>query len=693
MKKAGLGVLACISLLFVLTFSPALAAPLGANAVDGDGLMAVSPSNVTYGTTSTTLTFTFTANNDFGAGSQVEITIPSGWTPPITGAGAGHLSWSSGTCMLSGGPPVAVAGMDIFIDMASCLTGQSFTVTYAGVTPGNISGSPYTFLTHTDIGPGGGGLTPINAGSPTVTIDPKALTVSNTGLTPASKVYDGNTAATLTLGNPTLAGIIGSDSVTLLTGGATGAFIDRNVGTNKEVIISGLTLSGAQAANYSLVQPTRHANISAKPLTVSAVTDSKVYDGTVNSSQAPVISASTPLVPGDSASGITQDFNNKRVGTGKTISPVGVVLDGNGGANYAYTYVAVTTGTITQRPVIVTAVTDTKTYDGTTSSGGIPLLSGGTPLAPGDTAPVWTQAFDSAAAGTGKLLIPAGSVVDGNGGKNYAYTFVNDSTGVINLRAVTINADPKTKTVGAPDPSLSYQITNGSLVTGDTLMLARTAGETPGAYPITVGSFPAASNYSLTYTGADLTIVPAPTFTSVGTYDGWVLESTRTSSLGGFRNATGITFQLGDDAANRQYRAILSFDTSGLPDNAIVTKAVLRIKQAGPPLGLNPFSSLGGLLVDIRKGTFGTLALAPSDFQASASAMKVGMFGKTSTAGWYKVVLNTAGRKNINRAGPTQLRLYFALGDNNNLRADFMKFNSGNATADAPQLIITYLIP
>ena len=90
-------------------------------------------------------------------------------------------------------------------------------------------------------------------------------------------------------------------------------------------------------------------------------------------------------------------------------------------------------------------------------------MSGGTPLAPGDTAPVWTQAFENAAAGTGKLLIPAGSVGDGNGGKNYAYTFVNDSTGVIDLRAVTISADPKTKTVGAPDPSLSYQITNGSL--------------------------------------------------------------------------------------------------------------------------------------------------------------------------------------------------------------------------------------
>ena len=154
-------ILLCASLVLGLAVAPVSAMPLaGSPAVDGDGLMSISPTSATYGTNVGLYTFTFTANNDFGSGSQVDITIPAGWTPPTTAPGAGHISWFSGTCTLSGNPPVAVAGMDIFIDMASCLTGNSFTVTYANAIPGPVSGSPYTFQVQTDIGAGGGGQGP-----------------------------------------------------------------------------------------------------------------------------------------------------------------------------------------------------------------------------------------------------------------------------------------------------------------------------------------------------------------------------------------------------------------------------------------------------------------------------------------------------------------------------------------------------
>ena len=232
------------NLLISLAATPAHASRLMAPAVDGDGLMAVSPTSITYGATTDLFTFTFTANNDFGAGSQVDITIPSGWTPPTTAAGAGHVSWYAGTCVLSGAPPVAITGMDIFIDMAGCTTGHSFTVTYANALPGKVPGSPYTFLTQTDIGVGGQGLVPITAGSPTVSINPKPLTVSAAGLTPASKVYDASTTAVLSIGTPTLVGIVGTDQVTLDTLGAAGAFVNPNTGTAKLVNISGLALAG-----------------------------------------------------------------------------------------------------------------------------------------------------------------------------------------------------------------------------------------------------------------------------------------------------------------------------------------------------------------------------------------------------------------------------------------------------------------
>ena len=65
--------------------------------------------------------------------------------------------------------------------------------------------------------------------------------------------------------------------------------------------------------------------------------------------------------------------------------------------------------------------------------------------------------------GTGKTLIPAGTVNDGNGGANYAVTFVDDTTGVITQWAVTVTADSgQAKIYGTPDPALTYTVT-GSL--------------------------------------------------------------------------------------------------------------------------------------------------------------------------------------------------------------------------------------
>lgn len=184
-------------------------------------------------------------------------------------------------------------------------------------------------------------------------------------------------------------------------------------------------------------------------------------------------------------------------------------------------------------------------------------------------------------------------------------------------------------------------------------------------------------------------------FTSIAAQDGWILETAETSNKGGTMNSGATTFQLGDDASNRQYRAILSFDTSSVPDHAVINSVTLKIKQNGKPKGKNPFSVLGGLVVDIRSGWFGSSAsLVKTDFNAKASAAKVGTFGKTPSAGWYTVTLSNAGKSNLNKAGLTQFRLAFSKDDNNNFAADFMKFFSGNAAeADKPVLTVNYTLP
>lgn len=184
------------------------------------------------------------------------------------------------------------------------------------------------------------------------------------------------------------------------------------------------------------------------------------------------------------------------------------------------------------------------------------------------------------------------------------------------------------------------------------------------------------------------------TFTSVAAKDGWTLESSETSDLGGSKNNTASSFPLGDDVANRQYRVILSFNTSGLPDNANILSASLKIKRSSTSVGKNPFTILGNLWADIRKGPFGgKAALQLADFKASASAKKVGAFKPKPVSGWYTDILNATGLSKINKTGLTQFRLYFAKDDNNNHRADYMKFFSGNASSGKPVLVITYTLP
>ena len=93
----------------------------------------------------------------------------------------------------------------------------------------------------------------------------------DTGITANKKVYDGTTTATISLTNVVLTGVVSGDIVSLSTNGYVATFANPNVGTNIPVSVSGLTLSGAGASNYTLIQPTGlTANITAKALTISA---------------------------------------------------------------------------------------------------------------------------------------------------------------------------------------------------------------------------------------------------------------------------------------------------------------------------------------------------------------------------------------------------------------------------------------
>jgi predicted outer membrane repeat protein len=179
---------------------------------------------------------------------------------------------------------------------------------------------------------------------------------------------------------------------------------------------------------------------------------------------------------------------------------------------------------------------------------------------------------------------------------------------------------------------------------------------------------------------------------SVALQDGWILESTETSNKGGSKNNTVATFNLGDNAANKQYRGILSFDTSSLPGDAFITNVTLNLKRAGVIGNGNPINIFKGFMVDLRNGDFGTAALELGDFKA-AGDMTLGPFKPALIGGGYSLDLSAANLQ-INRTGDTQIRLRFKLDDNNNLVANYLKLYSGNAAeADRPRLVIEYYVP
>ena len=174
----------------------------------------------------------------------------------------------------------------------------------------------------------GGNLT-INAASLS------AISLSGT------RAYDGTVYVDYSIF--TLSGLVGSQTLSL---GGVGTVADKNVGNNKIVTLGSLFLgdgsNGGLASNYTFSGGTQTANITQAPLTVTATTNTKGYDRTTSAAATPTI---TGLV-GDDTATLSEVYDSKIAGTGKTLTPAAVISDGNSGNNYSVTYVNNTTGVI-----------------------------------------------------------------------------------------------------------------------------------------------------------------------------------------------------------------------------------------------------------------------------------------------------------------------------------------------------------
>lgn len=199
--------------------------------------------------------------------------------------------------------------------------------------------------------------------------------------------------------------------------------------------------------------------------------------------------------------------------------------------------------------------------------------------------------------------------------------------------------------------------------------------------------------------------LPAPLsldFTSIASEDGHVLESFQNSGVGGSTSAGATTFRLGDDSANRAYRQFLSFDTSILPENAIVTEATIGIVRSGNPTGTIPIgvadSEWGDLIVDMTTGSFGgSPTLSAGDWRAPATREGVSKFAWPAYSPGQTIYsrLDDPHTPLVNTEGRTQFRVRYQNDDNGDFGSDYMSYATSNSfsAGDRPTLNVEFYIP
>ncbi|GGA01767.1 hypothetical protein GCM10011408_23890 [Dyella caseinilytica] len=316
-------------------------------------------------------------------------------------------------------------------------------------------------------------------GTDWVTITPATLTVS--GTVASNKIYDGTTVASLS--GSTLVGLLGDDSVTL-GNDTTGAFNNKNVGTNKPVSTS-MTISGTDASNYIIVQPTAiTATITPLGITVAAAGNNKYYDGTT---AANVNLTSTGVLTGDSVSFTDSSalFSQSNVGNGLGIDVSGITAGGRDGGNYTILDPTATTNADILPRII--NLTGTRVYDAATdadaslftSSGSINGVDGQTLTLSG----AGSVSSKNVGTYTGTAQFNLGSLVLANGtGSASNYTLIGGTD--------TLTITPYLLAItGATAENKTYDGTTAATITGATLQPSPFAGDNVSLTNDTTGTF------------------------------------------------------------------------------------------------------------------------------------------------------------------------------------------------------------
>lgn len=306
-------------------------------------------------------------------------------------------------------------------------------------------------------------------------IQPKEVTISDVKV--ADKTYDGTTNATITNAG-TLSVNYDGDNLAIVIGKA--AYDNKNVGTDKAVSFTGFELSGSAAGNYKLItQPAdTTADITAKEITINGATveGSKVYDGTI---EAKITNAGTlsdnydgenlTIVTGSAA------YDNKNVGTGKTVAFTGFALAGDAAGNYTLaSQPADTAADITVKEITINgaAVEASRIYDGTTDA---KITNAGAPSVNYDgenlKVAAGKAAYDNKNVGKGKAVTFTGFALEGDAAANYKLTAqpeaVTADITVKEIKIVDTAVEASKVYDGSTDAKITEKGTFDGLIDGD----------------------------------------------------------------------------------------------------------------------------------------------------------------------------------------------------------------------------------
>ncbi|GLQ45809.1 hypothetical protein GCM10007862_08600 [Dyella lipolytica] len=556
-------------------------------------------------------------------------------------------------------------------------------------------------------------------GSGLGTITPAPLLIS--GVIANNKVYNRTTADTLNTSAASLYGVIAGDAgtVSLVSTAATGTFSQSNVGNGLAVTASGFTLTGTNANNYALTQPTGlSANITPLALTISGViANNKVYDGTIADTLNLSGASLSGAIAGDnvtlSSTGASASFGQSNVGNNLAVTATGFGLSGTAAGNYTISQPSGLIANITPKPLTITlSGNPTKTYDGTNAAT-IPnanfIVSGFVAGQSASISQTSSSTYATPNAGTGIAItanLEASDFTAASGTllSNYSFPASVRGTGAINpivLVGGIVNNPTKVydATTAATLSSSNYSLSG--LLPGQSITVTQTSGTygspNAGVEPVSAnltlsnyaaGSGTLLSNYVLpAFMSGYGTITPAPVSVSFNAaitgnptkvYDGNNVATILASdfTLSGFR---------GSDSATVNQTIIGKYATVNVGVQPVSASMIQSDFTAGPGTNLNNYQ--------FPITAFGTGTITPAPLTASIIGNPTKVYNGTTSATLTSANFQFSGFVNGEGA------IYTPSGSNNysNKNAGTEGITSAlissDFTANAGTLLTNYILP